>query len=161
MPDVLLYTIAALLILVGVVGTVVPAVPGFPLVFAGMLLASAADGFRRVGWVSLAVLGGLALVGLLTDLLAASLGTRRAGASVWAMVGALAGALAGLPFGLPGLLLGPLAGAVLGELLARRDMRMAGRAGVGVWVGLLAGTVAKGALVVVMLGVFLVALWRE
>ncbi|HSE95885.1 MAG TPA: DUF456 family protein, partial [Methylomirabilota bacterium] len=62
---------------------------------------------------------------------------------------------------LAGLLLGPLAGAVLGELLARRDLRMAGRAGLGVWLGLLAGTVAKGALVALMLGVFLSALWLD
>jgi hypothetical protein len=159
--ELVLYLIAALLIIAGAVGTVVPALPGFPLVYAGMLLAAAADGFRRVGWVPLAILGTLALLGLLTDLLAASLGARRAGASPWAMLGALGGLLAGLPFGLPGLLLGPLGGAVIGELLARRDLRRAGRAGLGVWLGLLAGTVAKGALVVVMLGVFLSALWLD
>lgn len=156
-----LYVLAGLMILAGVIGTVLPGLPGVPLVFAGMLLAAAVESFRVVSVTVVLLLAGLTLLSLAAEYAATLLGVRRAGASAWAVAGAGIGAVLGVLAGPLGILLGPLLGAVAGELVARRDLRQAGRAGVAAWVGFLVGTLAKAALVVVMLGVFGVALLAE
>jgi len=156
-----LYGVAAIMIVVGVAGTVMPGIPGVPLVFAGMALAAAVESFRVVGPWTLAILAGLTLLSLGIEYLATLWGVRRVGASGWAVAGALVGAFAGMLAGPLGLLLGPLVGASLGELLARRNLRQAGRAGVAAWLGFLVGTVAKAVIVVLMLVVFGVAVLAE
>jgi uncharacterized protein YqgC (DUF456 family) len=152
------YVLAALLIVVGFAGTVLPALPGLPLMFAGMLLAAWAGSFELVGGWTLALLGGLALAALGIDFLAGVLGAKRVGASRLALIGAALGMLIGLFFGLPGLLLGPFVGAVLGELAHTRQAGTAARVGVGTWVGLLLGAVLKLTVACAMLGIFLFAL---
>jgi uncharacterized protein len=122
-----------------------------------MWLAAWSDHFARIGWPTLTVLGVLAALALVADMIASLLGAKRAGASRWALIGSMIGAVAGLLFGLPGLLLGPFAGAVIGELIARRPLAAAARVGLATWVGLLIGTLAKLALTVSMLAVFAVS----
>jgi len=147
-----------MLILAGIAGTVVPVLPGVPLVFAGMLLAAWTDHFRHIGAFTLTVLGVLSALALLVDLGASLLGARRVGASTRALWGAALGGLVGLFFGLPGLLLGPFLGATIGELTGGRELAHATRVGMGTWLGLLFGTLAKIALCITMLGVFALAL---
>lgn len=153
-----LFVLAALLILIGLAGVVLPALPGVPLMFAGMLLAAWADGFRHVGALTLTVLGLLAVLALLVDFAAGALGAKRVGASGRALLGAALGTVVGLFFGIPGLLLGPFVGALLGELLAGSSMLRAANVGAGTWLGLLLGTLVKLALSFAMLGVFALAL---
>lgn len=155
--DILLYVIAALLVLAGLAGSILPALPGLPMVFGGLFLAAWVGDFQQVGWFTLALLGLLALLALAVDFIASLLGTRKVGASGLAVIGAAVGTVAGLFFGLAGLLLGPFAGAVGGELLAGRGFEQAARAGVGAWVGFVVGTLAKLALAFSMLGVFALA----
>jgi len=147
------------LIAVGIAGTVLPALPGPVLVFAGLLLGAWAEGFERVGPATLVLLALLTIAAYVVDLAATVLGVQRSGASGRAVAGAAIGLLAGIPFGLLGLLLGPFAGAVIAELTVRNDLRMASRAGFAAWLGFLIGTVAKLALVFAMLGIFLAALF--
>jgi hypothetical protein len=92
---------------------------------------------------------------------ASLLGAKRVGASRQALFGSVIGGIAGLFFGLIGLLLGPFIGAVAGELMARRSLADATRVGVATWIGWLVGTMAKIALAVSMLGVFLVGYWWQ
>ena len=153
----LLWMLALTLVAVGVAGTILPALPGVPMVFGGLLLAAWANGFHAVGWPVLTVLGALALLSFVVDFAAASLGARRVGASRAAMLGAALGTLVGLFFGLPGLLVGPFAGAAAGQFLVRRDVADAGRAGFGAWVGFLVGSLAKLALALAMVVIFAVA----
>lgn len=148
---------AAVLVVVGLVGTVVPLLPGVALVFAGLLLAAWSDGFARVGVVTLVILGILTALAIAADLIASALGAKRMGASPRAIVGATLGAIIGIFFGLPGLVLGPFIGAVAGELSANRQLLHAGRAGLGTWLGLLLGSVAKLTLAFLMVGVFATA----
>ncbi len=155
MDPVLWKVVAAALVLVGLAGTVLPVLPGVAFVFGGLLVAAWADGFARVGAFTIAILGFLTALAIAADFVASAFGARRVGASPRAVAGAAIGAFVGLFFGLPGLLLGPFAGAVLGELSARRGLGEAGRAGLGTWVGLLLGSIAKIALAFLMLGVFL------
>lgn len=151
------YLIAGLLVLAGLAGVLLPALPGLPLVFAGMLLAAWADGFERVGGWTLAVLGVLTLLSFAADILSGAVGARRFGAGPLAVAGAALGTIAGLFFGLPGLLLGPFIGAVLGELRHTRHLRQATRVGLATWLGLLLGTALKVALGFAMLGLFVLA----
>jgi uncharacterized protein YqgC (DUF456 family) len=152
--QILLWLLAALLIALGFAGLILPALPGIPLVFAGLLLLAWAEHFAYVGWVTLTVLGVLALASYGIDFLASALGAKRFGASPRSVVGAALGAFIGMFFGLPGLLLGPFAGAVIGELSVRTSLRAATQAGVGATIGLLFGALLKVALAFAMIGVF-------
>ncbi len=153
----LFYLIAALLVILGLAGTFLPALPGVPLVFAGMLLAAWAGGFEQIGpWVLL-VLGLLTALSVAIDVLATAAGAKRVGASRQAVVGAVIGTVAGLFFGLIGVLVGPFVGALVGELMHDRHLGRATRVGVGTWLGMLVGMALKIGVVFAMIGVFAVA----
>jgi len=156
-PDAALWLLALLLVLAGIAGAVLPAIPGAPLVFGGLLLGAWIDGFAKVGWFPLVVIGLLAVTTFVVDAVATALGARRVGASPLALVGAAVGTVAGLFFGFVGVLAGPFVGAALGEYVARKDLRQAGRAGLGTWLGIVLGSAAKVALILAMIGVFAVA----
>jgi hypothetical protein len=152
-----LWLLAAVLVLGGLAGSVLPALPGVPLVFAGLLVGAWADDFQRVTWITLVLLGLLTAASFAIDLLATALGARRVGATRLAVAGAMVGTLAGVFLGIPGLILGPFVGAVAGEMISHGKVEQATRAGVATWVGLVFGTLAKLALVFTMLGVFATA----
>ncbi len=155
--EILLWLVALALIAAGLAGTVLPALPGTPLIFAGMFAIAVYGGFTPVGRWTLAVLGMLTLLSLAIDWLASGFGARRAGASPRAFWGATIGALAGLFFGLPGIVLGPFLGALAAEIGAGRTLGDAGRAGLGAWLGLALGSAAKIAIAFTMIGIFA---WR-
>src|SRR4249920_1674102 len=112
-----LYILGGLLIVVGLVGVIVPVLPGLPLMFAGMLLAAWADHFQRVPVWLIVILGLMSLIALVADFLATAFGAKRFGAGKLAVLGAALGTLGGLFFWIPGLIIGPFLGAVIGELL--------------------------------------------
>jgi uncharacterized protein YqgC (DUF456 family) len=155
--EVLWWLLALLLIGIGIAGSVLPALPGVPFVFLGLLLAAWAGDFQQVGAFPLVVLGLLTLLSFVIDLVATALGAKRVGATKLAVIGAALGTLAGLFLGLPGLILGPFVGAVAGELMSHGQVQQATRAGIATWIGLLFGTLAKLALVFTMLGLFALA----
>ncbi len=148
--------VAAILVVVGIVGTVAPVMPGAVIVFAGLFLAAWAEGFVHLGWGWLLFLAALAALTYVVDFAATALGAKKLGASRRAMVGAALGALAGLFFGLAGVLIGPFAGAVLAELSNQKGFEAASRAGLGAWIGMVFGAAAKLALVFMMVGVYAV-----
>jgi uncharacterized protein YqgC (DUF456 family) len=147
--------IAAILVVVGLAGTVVPVLPGVLIVFGGLFLAAWAEDFTRVGAVGLAIIGTLAALAFAADFVASLLGAKRVGASPAALGGAALGGVVGLFFGIPGLVLGPFLGAVAGELWARRDLVQAGKVGLGTWLGLVAAALAKVVLAFLMIATFL------
>lgn len=152
--NVLWWLLAGLLVVAGLVGTVVPALPGAPLVFAGLFVGAWIGSFEAVGWATLAILALLAALAWAVDFVAAALGARYVGAGPRAFWGATLGAVVGMFFGLPGLLLGPFLGAVLGELSGGRNLSQSGRAGVGAWLGVVVATAVKLGLVFLMIGIF-------
>ena len=158
MNDTLLWILSVALILVGLAGIVLPALPGTILVLAGIWLAAWIDDFTRVGWLALGAVTVLALLAWAMDYVAALLGAKRAGASRLALAGAALGTVAGIFMGLVGVLFMPLLGAAAGEYLARRDHGAAMKVGLATWLGLLAGMLAKFVLAFMMVGIFLVAL---
>jgi uncharacterized protein len=149
---------AVVLIVAGVAGTVLPALPGPLFVLAGVVLAAWVDGFTRVGMAAVAIVAILAVLAWLLDYAAALLGARKVGASRQALIGAAVGTVAGLFMGFIGVLFLPLVGAAIGEYLARRDERHAMKVGIATWLGILAGMAAKVVIVFMMIGVFLTAL---
>jgi uncharacterized protein YqgC (DUF456 family) len=154
----LLYVVSAILVVAGLAGTVLPALPGLPLVFAGMLLAAWTDHFTRISGWTIGLLAVLTLVSVAVDVAATALGARRVGAGKLAMSGAAIGTFVGIFFGIPGLLLGPFLGAVIAELVGGRKLAQASKVGFGTWMGLALGTALKIALAFAMLGIFVLAL---
>lgn len=152
--EIVLWSGAALLLILGVAGLIVPVIPGPPLMWVGMLLAARAEQFAHVGQKTLALLFVLMLIAVALDFIAGALGARRFGASGWAVFGAAVGAIIGMFFFPIGLIAGPFIGAVAGEVIAGRNLDAAGRAGIGATIGLLVGTVAKVAIGIVMIAVF-------
>jgi len=150
-----LATLAAIaLIVAGLIGTLLPIIPGAPLVFFGLWLIALSDHYRHVGWPTLSVLGAVVIATVVVDIAASAIGAKKAGASRQAITGALLGSIVGMFFGIPGLLLGPFVGAVVGEFIAQRRVERATTVGIATWLGLLAGSIAKLALCLAMLLIF-------
>ena len=156
---ILLWILAAVLVLVGLAGLFLPALPGALLIFGGLAVAAWAEDFAFVGWKTLTLLGVLALLTYPADLMASAFGAKRYGASPRAVTGAVIGAVVGIFFGLVGVLLGPFFGAVIGEFSTQRHLGKAGRAGIGATVGIVLGTAAKLAIAFTMLGIFFIVRW--
>ncbi len=121
---IVLWTAAALFVMAGTIGLVLPVLPGPVLLFVGLVLGAWAEGFRHVGWLPLCLLAAMMTGALIIDQLAAAFGVRRVGASQAAAVGAVIGAILGILGGLPGILLGPFVGGFLGELYAKKQARI-------------------------------------
>jgi uncharacterized protein YqgC (DUF456 family) len=153
-PSFIFHLLAVLLVLVGIAGIILPALPGIPLVFAGLLLAAWADDFAHVGWLPLTVLGLLTLASFAVDILATVVGAQRVGASRKALWGTFVGSIVGLFFMPIGLFVGPLAGALLGEYWHTRELSRSTKVGLATWLGILLGFALKLALVIAMLGLF-------
>ena len=156
--DIALYLLAAALIIGGLIGSVIPALPGLPMIFGGIWLVAAVDGYRHIGLWWLLLIGGFGAAGVIIEFIASTLGAKRVGASRLALWGASLGTLAGMFFGIPGLLLGPFIGALLGELASGTSVLRSAHVGVGTWIGLLFGTLLKLVISLMMVGLFGLAL---
>ncbi len=161
----ILYVLAAILVIIGLAGIVLPAIPGVPLMFVGMLLAAWAGGFEQIHASILVALGILTLLSIGVDFWAAALGAKRVGASRLALIGAVIGTFVGFFFGPIGLFVGPFAGAVIGQLLHGRKLDTQGighatRVGFGTWLGIVFGVALKLMLALAMIGLFAWAWWR-
>jgi uncharacterized protein len=152
-----LWVLAIALMVVGLLGTVLPALPGVVLVLAGTILGAWLDDFVKVPVWVVVLLGVLAVIAWVTDYAATVLGAKRAGASKLALLGAAIGTVAGLLMGLVGVLFMPLVGAALGQYLSEKNSSNAAKVGIATWIGLLVGTVVKLAIVFAMIGIFWVA----
>lgn len=156
--DSLLWVLAAGMIVLGLLGTVLPVLPGTALVLAGVILGAWIDDFALVSVGSVVLIGVLAVLAWVLEWVAGLLGAQRAGASRLALLGAALGTVFGLALGLIGVLFMPLVGAAVGEFLAQRDQQRALKVGLATWLGLLVGMLAKVALAFTMVGVFIAAL---
>jgi hypothetical protein len=158
MTDTVWWILSGLLMLAGLAGTVLPALPGTALVLAGIVLGAWIDGFTRVGVAVIAIVSILAAIAWMLDYAAGMMGARKAGASRQALIGAAIGTVVGLFAGFVGVLFLPLVGAAIGEYLARKDEMHAVKVGVATWLGIMAGMIAKVVISFVMIGIFLGAL---
>lgn len=151
----ILITLALILLLLGLLGAIHPALPGMPLMFAGAWLLAYAQDYQVIGSTALIVLGVILALAMAMDYVAGLLGAKFSGASREALWGAVIGGIVGLFFALPGMIFGPLAGAAAGEFWARRDLLKAGKVGAGTFAGFIVGVVAKlGCALVVLFSIF-------
>lgn len=172
----ILYWILIAVMIVGVIGAVVPAVPGPSLILGAILVWTVVQGFANVSWTPLIAIFVILILSAGVELLASYWGAKRAGASKWGQIGALIGLglgffglLPALPLGGPliGILFGPLIGAFIGEFIYRRDLELAPRseqalkAGVGVVLGSLIGNLIEGLLALVAVGIFIWSTWSQ
>jgi len=152
--------VVAILMLAGLVGAIVPFVPGAPLIFAGALLHAIATDFTPIGVGRLAILAAIGVLAWALEHVAGVVGARSAGGSRAAVIGAMLGMVAGVVVAPVGLLLGPIVGAIAGELLAGRAPGPSVRSGLGAALGVLTGVVAHFALALVMIALFVWWVWR-
>lgn len=144
---------AFVLIALGFAGTIVPAIPGLPMIAGGAWLIGWADNYDKVGWKTILFLAVLAVIGVIVDSVAQTAGAQKAGASKAGIIGSLVGTVLGMFMGLFGLLFMPLIGAAIGEFWTKRDLIHAGRVGVATWIGMIVGTAVKVALAFAMTGI--------
>lgn len=156
--DLAFYTLGALLILGGLIGAILPSLPGIPMVFGGIWLIAAVDNYRHLGLWWLLLIGALGAVGVIVDFVAGTLGAKRVGASKRALWGATLGTFAGMFFGIPGIVFGPFVGALAGELSSGASVLRSAHVGIGTWLGLLLGALLKLVISLMMVGLFGVAM---
>lgn len=141
--DIVWIVLGALCLLVGLAGCFLPALPGPPLAYVGMLLLHITE---RVQFTvsQLVVWAILVIVVQVLDYFTPLIGTKYGGGSKWGNRGCIAGTVIGMFFFPPwGIILGPLVGAIAGELLGGKLTHEALRAGLGAFVGFLLGVVIK------------------
>lgn len=157
MLAILTWCLTVVLTSVGLVGVIVPMLPGTTLILAAMVLHKLLLP-GDLSWLALGFIGLFWLISIVTDLGGVILGARLFGGSKWGMAGAGGGALVGVFISLPALLLGTVLGAVAAEkLVARKTDRAALKAGLGAATGFLISTVARAACAFVMIALFLYA----
>jgi len=148
------FTIA--LFAVGLIGTIVPVLPGTTIILAAAIIHRLMLGAERsIGWKTIFALVSLAFLSYAFDFLGSYFGAKYFGATKWGALGAIIGALIGLFFGIIGLFVGPVLGAVAGEFIAGKRMIDAGRAGWGSLVGNLGAMIGKLVIALVMISIFL------
>ena len=145
------------LIIAGLAGTVIPAIPGLPLIAIGGGLIGWAGHFELIGWGTIITLAVLAIIGVIVDTVAQTAGAQKAGASSYGIWGSVIGTVVGVFIGgLVGIFVMPLIGAFIGEFWAKRDYLHPGRVGMATWIGMVVGTAVKVALAFTMLGLMII-----
>jgi hypothetical protein len=166
----IIYWLVIAVMIVGIIGAVVPALPGSSLILVAIIAWGFVLGSFAAIKTPLIVTVIVLILSLGVDFLAGYIGAKQAGASNWGQIGAIVGFIVGfvgllptLPFGGPllGMLLGPLLGAIIGEYLYRRDLGIAVKAGIGIVVGTLIGNLIQGLLAIAAVVVFLVTTWPQ
>lgn len=147
--------VALVVMLVGVAGSILPGLPGAPLILGAAVGHRLYFGDASAGTLVLVLMGCLALASAGLDYIASAMGAKKFGATWRGILGAAVGAVVGLVFGPIGLLTGPFLLAVALEALGGRSIEEAGRAGAGAFIGLLVGAVGKVACSLSMIGLFL------
>ena len=147
-------SVTLIVMLIGLVGSVVPVLPGPPVVLVAAILHRLYFGAASVSNTFLVVLILLTGLSLLLDFLASVLGAKKFGATWRGMAGAVIGGVIGLFFSLPGIILGPFLGAMILEMTGDKEFKVAAKAGAGAVIGLLLGVIGKFSICVMMIALF-------
>ena len=140
--EITLLIIAGLCILIGIIGCIIPGLPGVPVAYAGLWIAQVTDRVE-FSWQMLLIWGIVTIVVSVLDYVVPAWGTKQFGGTKYGVWGSTIGVFAGLFFGALGVIVGPLVGAILGELIGGKEFREALKAGWGSFIGLLCGTILK------------------
>ena len=147
-------SIALVIMLIGLIGSIVPVLPGTPVVLIAAICHRLYFGEASISNLFLVVLALLTGLSLLLDFIASVLGAKKFGATWRGMTGAIIGGIVGLFFNLPGIILGPFLGAMILEMTGGKEFKVAAKAGAGAVIGLLLGVVGKFSICVMMIALF-------
>ena len=151
-----------ILMLVGIIGSILPALPGPPISWVGILMLYLCEGISINYWILAVTLLIAVIIGILDYIIPAK-GTKYFGGSkygIWGTnIGLVVGIFAPIPFGF---LIGPFVGALVGELIYNsQEKGRAFKAATGSFIGFLAGTFMKVLVSLLFLGLFLVLVWQN
>jgi uncharacterized protein YqgC (DUF456 family) len=153
--DTVVLALTLIAMLVGLIGIVLPVIPGTVVIFLAALFYALIEGFQTLGLPTLVALGLMTLVATTADIWASSIGAKVGGASGWSVVVGLVGGLVGfIAFSLPGAIIGALLGVLLTEIVRLGDWRQALKAGGGWALGWALATVMQLGLGVTMVAIF-------
>lgn len=160
--DIALLIIGFVLMLVGILGSFLPLLPGPPISWVGLLLLHLTEAIPQ-NWTFLGITAVVAVVVLALDYIIPAMGTKKFGGSRAGMVGTTIGLLVSLVFpvlGIFGIIVWPFVGALVGELINKADQKTALKAAFGSFMGFLTGTFLKFLVAVVFLGLFIAKAWE-
>jgi len=160
--DIALLIIGFVLMMVGILGSFLPVLPGPPISWVGLLLLYLTKAVPDNWWV-LGITLVVALIILGLDYIIPVMGTKKFGGTRAGMIGTTIGLLVALFFpvlGLLGIIIWPFIGALVGELLNKADKTTATRAAFGSFLGFLTGTFLKFMVAIVYLGIFISKIWE-
>ncbi len=140
--DIVLLVLAFFMMLIGLIGCIVPGLPGTPIAYIGLWIAQATEKIH-FSWQFLLIWGIVVVIISVLDYVVPALGTKHYGGTKWGVWGSTIGVFVGLFFGAMGVIFGPLVGAVIGELISGKQFNDALKAGWGSFVGILFGTILK------------------
>ncbi len=153
----MILTASIILMLIGLIGSVLPLIPGSPLILLGAFIYAWYSDFSVISWGTLAILLALVVLSQTIEYLASLLGAKKFGASRRGLVGAFLGGLIGLfSGGIAGTLIGSFFGALLLEFFHGRNLNASLRIGLGTWIGFFCGAVGKFIIALTMIGIFLI-----
>ena len=158
--EILLILTSFLLISIGTVGIFIPLLPGLPMAWLGLLLFAYITYFTVITWKILLIFLILVVATLLLDILAPVVGAKKYNASPYGLVGSVIGLIFGLAvLGPIGIVLGPFLGAVVGEMIFGKELEKAFYSAKGTLIGFLASSAIKLAVILIMLGYMIYALF--
>ncbi len=140
--DIVLLILAFFMMLIGLIGCIVPGLPGTPIAYIGLWIAQATEKIH-FSWQFLLIWGIVVVIISVLDYVVPAWGTKHYGGTKWGVWGSTIGVFVGLFFGAMGVIFGPLVGAVIGELISGKQLNDALKAGWGSFIGILFGTILK------------------
>ncbi len=153
--DIILVIVSALCIVIGLIGSFLPIIPGPPLSWIGLLLLHLTKSVQ-MNVTLLVITGIIALIIFVLDYLIPAMGTKKFGGSKAGMIGTIIGLILGLISPIPGgVILGPFLGAFIGEMLNKNDSKLAFKAAVGSFIGFLASTFIKFMVAIIYFGIYI------
>lgn len=161
--DILLLILGFVLMLVGILGSFLPVLPGPPVSWLGLLLLHLTKAIPS-NWTFLGITLAIALIVFALDYIIPALGTKKFGGSKYGVIGTTLGLLVAIIFpvlGVFGIIIWPFVGAFVGELLNRTDSKTAAKAAFGSFLGFLTGTFIKFLVAVIYFGFFIVKAWEH
>ncbi len=157
--EIFLIILTFVLMLIGLLGVILPFLPGVPIAWVGLFIYAYFTEFNEISLTLALVFLGLALLSMLIDFILPLVGAKTFKASRYGFLGAFLGLVFGISVGPFGLIVFPLIGAFLGELVAGKDSDKAFRSALGTFLGNLGGALIKITIILIMLGFFIASLF--
>ncbi|MCF6148631.1 MAG: DUF456 domain-containing protein [Candidatus Kuenenia sp.] len=153
--EIILFITSIIIMIVGMLGIIVPIIPSIPLIWIGAFFYAVFTGFDEITWKFLLLFALLTVFSIVIENIGNVYGAKKFGATKWGIAGSILGSVAGFFWaGAFGLILGPVIGTIIFEMIGGKNYIGALRSGLGNFVGFVGGTLMKGIIGVIMIGIF-------